>query len=231
MTRSDLLDLVYRFYPRGIRECGLGYDDTEEYFRQTVAARQGAAEYPTWKAMLRRLDERYSVVDHSFSLQGGACLVAYSGWVLLPGPTPGSGHRLGFHVSLLGPYYGIHRKGAPGEEPVVPDLVREIEATYPGYETIPQELGNEVVPDVMSFGKTTIYDCIFSDDWKTSSGPYQERSRDDDVDPPDDPDEPYEPFVKVHDVRGGRSLIYTEPLADWAEHFADSVAGDRPDRP
>ena len=79
---------------------------------------------------------------------------AYSGDIDIPG------HKLGFHVSLLGPYYGIHRTGAPGEEPAALDLAREIEATYPGYEPIPPELGDEVVPDVEDLGKTTIYVCL-----------------------------------------------------------------------
>jgi hypothetical protein len=34
---------------------GLGYDETEERYRQREAARRGATEYPTWKAMIRRL--------------------------------------------------------------------------------------------------------------------------------------------------------------------------------
>jgi hypothetical protein len=220
MTRSDLLDLVYQFHPRGMHEYSFGYDETEERFRQREASRRGADDYPTWRVLLHRLGG-YHVVDHSLCLLAGWCVVAYSAYVLLPGPTPGQGHTLGFHVSLLGPYYGIHGKSAPDEEPVVPDLVRAIEAVYPGYEPIPPELGNEVVPDVGKFGKTTIYECIFSDLWESDSGPYQERPRDA-VEPPDasgaedgDADVEPEELVTVRDVRGGRSTIYRVPLADF----------------
>jgi hypothetical protein len=112
-------------------------------------------------------------MDQSLSLLAGWYDPGYSGEIEIPGRT------LGFHVSLLGPYYGIHRTGTPGEEPAALDLAREIEATYPGYEPIPPELGNEVVPDVVNFGKTTIYDCLLSDTWKWSSRP-------DDAEPLDD---------------------------------------------
>jgi hypothetical protein len=165
MTRSDLLEVVYRFYPRGILPGGSGYDDTEERRRQMDATRRGAAEYPTWRAMISRLGGRYQIMDDSLSLLAGWYDSAYSGFIVIPG------RRLGFHVSLLGPYYGVHRTGAPGEEPAALDLVREIEATYPGYEPIPPELGDEVVPDVGNFGKTTIYRCLLSDVWDWSSGP------------------------------------------------------------
>src|SRR4051812_47688477 len=137
MTRSELLEVIYRFYPRGLF---VGTDEcnaSEECRRRLEAARRGAAEYPTWKAMIRRLGERYPIMDRSVSFLAGWSDPAYSGDIDIPG------HTLGFHVSLLGPYYGIHRLGAPGEEPAALDLAREIEATYPGYEAIPPELGDE----------------------------------------------------------------------------------------
>jgi hypothetical protein len=170
MTRSDLLALVYRFYPRGLLVGGPDYDDTEERYRQREAARRGAAEYPTWDAMTDRLGARYPLMSHSVCLLAGWCVPAYSADIEIPG------YVIGFHVSLLGPCYGIRRTGAPGEEPVAHDLAREIEATYPGYEPIPPELGNEVVPDVSLdkrlFGEATIYDCLLSQEWEASSGPW-----------------------------------------------------------
>ena len=76
---------------------------------------------------------------------------------------------LGFHVSALGPYYGIHRPGAPEEEPAASEIAREIEATYPGHQPVPPELGDEVVPDVdldgAPLGQATIYVCLFSIVW------------------------------------------------------------------
>src|SRR6185312_16512351 len=110
MSRSDLLELVYSFYPRGMIPGGIGYEDTLERFRQLEAARRGVDDYPRWKAMMRRLGERYPIWDWSLYLLDGSWGPAYSGSVYIPGC------RLGFSVSLLGPCYGIHRLGVPGEE-------------------------------------------------------------------------------------------------------------------
>jgi len=165
MTRSELLEVAYQFYPRDLHECSFGYHDTVERQRQRDAARRGAAEYPTWKAMIRRLGERwYPFMDHSVCLLAGWYTPAYSCQIWIPGE-----HTFYFHVSLLGPYYGIHRTGAPGEEPAALDIAKEIEATYRGYEPIPPELGNEVVSEVTvhgaGIGEATIYLALLSEVW------------------------------------------------------------------
>ena len=114
--------------------------------------------------MIRRLEDRYSVQNESLHLLSGGVDPAYSARIWLTDET-----ALSFHVSLLGPYYGIHLPGIPEEKPVAREIAREIEATYPGYQTIPPELGNEVVPDVEMdgalMGNATIYICIFSKVW------------------------------------------------------------------
>jgi hypothetical protein len=205
MTRSELLEVVYRFYPRGLLEGGHGYFDSEECQRHADVTRRGIAEYPTWKAMIRRLGARYPLMDRSVSILAGSYDPAYSGHIEIPG------HMLGFHVSLLGPYYGIHRLGAPGEEPAALDLAQEIEATYPGYAPIPPELGDEVVPDVVSLGRTTIYVCLLSEVWKWSSGPEPTTTRQPlhDAEPPAD-DEPREPGHG--DVRSRPMIIRKQRL-------------------
>lgn len=202
MKLSELLEVVYRHYPRGLLEGDALYFETEEGLRLRQAARRGAAEYPMWKAMMRRLAERYPIWDYSLYLLGGTWGPGYSGFIWIPG------YRIGFHVSLLGPYYGIHRIGAHGEEAAALDLAREIEATYPGYEPIPPELGEEVVPEVLSRHGATIYECLLSEDWKGSSIPDNRERSPHYVDPsevseaefeapvsaaPDDEDEP-----KIH---------------------------------
>jgi hypothetical protein len=180
ITRSELLDVVYRFYPRGLLPLMRiyvppnepFYDDTEEHRRLMEAANRGRAEYPTWKAMIRRLQDRYSVQNESIRLLAGWVDPAYSARIyrpkdLEPVPSLSSRASLSFHVSLLGPYYGIHDRGEPDEKPAA--ITEEIEATYPGYQPIPPELGNEVVPDVAmdmaSFGEATIYIFLFSSVW------------------------------------------------------------------
>jgi hypothetical protein len=172
ISRSELLDVVYRFYPRGVHNFARihvppnepFYDDTEEHRRLIEAANRGRAEYPTWKAMIRRLGDRYGLQNESLNLFSGGSDPAYSARIWLTDET-----ALSFHVSLLGPYYGIHLPGIPEEEPVAREIAAEIEATYPGYQTIPPELGNEVVPDVAMdgalMGEATIYMCIFSRVW------------------------------------------------------------------
>ena len=180
ITRSELLDVVYRFYPRGVQPFARiyvppgehFYDDTEEHRRLVEAANRGRAEYPTWKAMIRRLGDRYSLQNESICLLAGWVIPAYSARIyrpkdLEPVPSLSSRASLSFHVSLLGPYYGIHDRGEPDEKPAA--IAAEIEATYPGYQQIPPELGNETVPDVATdgvlMGEATIYICLFSDVW------------------------------------------------------------------
>jgi hypothetical protein len=122
--------------------------------------------------MFRRLEDRYSVQNESLHLLSGGVDPAYSARIyrpkdLEPVPSFSSRASLSFHVSLLGPYYGIHDRGEPDEKPAV--IAEEIEATYPGYQPIPPEFGNEVVPDVamvgVPMGEATIYICLFSVVW------------------------------------------------------------------
>lgn len=171
ISRSDLLDIIYRYYPRGVRHIQRNflppgevyYRDTEQHLRLVEVAKRGRAEYSTWQAMYRRLGKRYSVQNESMSLLAGNADPAYSAriWV-------GDDIALSFHVSLLGPYYGIHLPSVVIDESVVQDVTREIEATYPGYQQIPPEIGDEIVPDVeahLAFGEESVYICIFSDVW------------------------------------------------------------------
>jgi hypothetical protein len=172
MTRSELLDVVYRFYPRGVHNTDRiyvppgepVYKDTEEHRRLVEAANRGRAEYPRWNAMIDRLGARYGLQNESLHLLSGGADPAYSARIWLTDET-----ALSFHVSLLGPYYGIHLPGIPEEEPVAREIAREIESTYPGCRPIRPELGNEVVPDVamsvVLMGEATIYMCLFSEVW------------------------------------------------------------------
>ncbi|WP_437478484.1 hypothetical protein WME75_30375 [Sorangium sp. So ce1014] len=161
VTRSDLFDVIYRFYPSGMPRHDPGYDATEEHRRLVDSAKRGRAEYGTWETMLRRLGARYRLQDESLHILAGWVDPAYSAHIILPT------HSLGFHVSFLGPYYAVHRTDDPHEEPVTSDIAQEIEDTYRGYQPIPPALGNEVVPDVDKIwkGTATIYLCLFSVVW------------------------------------------------------------------
>ena len=171
VTRAELLEVVYRFYPRGVA-VDLAYEATEERRRQRAALERANAEAATWYAMLRRLRARYgqlTVTDYSVLIEDGRHDPAWSAKISI------HGCRIGFCVCVLGPYYGIQRTGAAGEEAAALDLAREIEATYPGYQPIPPELGDEVVPDVafdfMGFGDVTIHHCLLSDMWESRAEP------------------------------------------------------------
>jgi hypothetical protein len=169
MTRAELLEQIYRFYPRGMYTDSPGYDDTEQRARQLDAARRARAAYPQWAAMIERLRTRYVVTDMSLHVSTGDFDSAYSGQIRSALPEP---CKIGFHVSTLGPYYGVLGLGAPREEPEVQRLAQEIEATY-GYERIPPEIGDVVVPDVavdgVGMGKARIYDCLLSSYWGWST--------------------------------------------------------------
>ena len=160
MTRSDLLDLTYQYYPRGMYIDSPGYSDTAERRRQVEAARRAVAEYPKWKAMLGRLRARFSVTDRSLYILSGGFESAYSAYISVP-----ERPAIGFHVSILGPYYTIQRAASPGEDRCALELAREIEATYQ-YAPVPPEIGEVAVPDVavdgVGMGNATIYTCLLS---------------------------------------------------------------------
>jgi hypothetical protein len=56
----------------------------------------------------------------------------------------------------------------PDEQPYAESIAREIEATY-GFERMPPEVGNVIVPDVSVggrlLGEARLFDCLFSDSW------------------------------------------------------------------
>jgi hypothetical protein len=78
----------------------------------------------------------------------------------------GEGAAGGWQIAT-GPYYVIRHTGSPGEDPH--EVAREIEATYAGYQPIPPEIGDVVVPDVAldtrGFGEVTIANCLLSTHW------------------------------------------------------------------
>lgn len=193
-TVNEAFDVVYRFYPRGVWPDGAGYDQTDERRRQQEAVQQAVAGYDRWRSMLDPLRVRFPVCtvrDRALSLLAGSFLAAYSAEIDLPLVEPSKGvHSLGFHVSILAPYYVIyisrtfllddHPTGDKAtlpavrleivaeEEPYARELAQEIEATY-GYASMAPEIGRVIVPDVATcfrrMGEARIYDCLLSDDW------------------------------------------------------------------
>jgi hypothetical protein len=159
------------------------------------AVRGAEADYDRWTLMLGRLGARFPdcVRDMSLHILGGAFESAYCGKLCLPelDPDEEEEHELGFRVSFMAPWYVIYSsrwrrlQGDPSgkvasrprirldftsaAQPYERELAQEIKATY-GYEAMPPEIGEILVPDVATgvrdFGAATIYDCLLSDDWK-----------------------------------------------------------------
>jgi hypothetical protein len=131
---EELIDVVYRYYPRGVSWEDPGHMQTEEHRRLVDARRRAGADCDRWLGMVRRLREQFpeNGVDN-FSVHlvtgYGAC---YSGSLYLPATTGEHWHTVGFKVSILAPYYIVY------SERVVDDLA-EIErrkarrATPPRY--------------------------------------------------------------------------------------------------
>ncbi|AUX39934.1 hypothetical protein SOCE26_013290 [Sorangium cellulosum] len=108
---DELLDIVYRYYPRGV---GITGDVDEELIRQTeeharlVAARIRASKDERWQSMLRRIDDRFPrmLMNRSLHLITGGCDGCYSFTVDLLKST---GEPLWFQISFLAPYYIVHK--------------------------------------------------------------------------------------------------------------------------
>jgi hypothetical protein len=106
-TIDELLDIVYRYYPRGIQHDNPRLEQTEEH-KRLVAARIEAAKDERWRALLDRVSDRCPgmVTNHSLHLPTGQHDGCYSFMLSLPGA---EGRRdLWFHISFLAPYYMVH---------------------------------------------------------------------------------------------------------------------------
>lgn len=195
-TLDELFAVVYRFYPRGTTVFDPGYSTTEEN-RRLVAARKhagGEAQYDTWRALLRRLGERFpgrEVVDRSQHLAGGTLDACYAAKIELPREGAERERDLGLLVSFLAPVYVVYRscffasdRTLPIEEraprleiafdlsdeeaAVARTVAEEIERCFPGHESMPPEIGSVTVPDVdMGWSNVTarLYDLLFMNEW------------------------------------------------------------------
>lgn len=99
-------------------------------------------------------------------------------------------HKVQFLVSFVVPYYTVYSISfprvakpegglepgpqisfdfSPDEVPFVKAIEEEVSRTFPGHEPMPPEVGKTIVPDVIGggnlYGESTIYGCLFSDDW------------------------------------------------------------------
>lgn len=116
---EDLIAIAYRYFPRGIRSSEPRYLETEEYRRRFTARVAAGAAQDAWRAMLRRIAERFPaeqypqvmVENRSIFLQSptaGPSDRGFSGVLSLPvrGATE-QHHELSFLVSFVAPYYFV----------------------------------------------------------------------------------------------------------------------------
>ncbi|WP_437939227.1 hypothetical protein [Sorangium sp. So ce341] len=108
----ELLDVVYRYYPRGtdvIEQADIQrYKETEEYVRM-VATRRRAATDERWPALLHRIKERFPssiVTNDSLHLPTGSLDASYS-FSFSP-PDTANGRTLWFKISFIVPCYLIY---------------------------------------------------------------------------------------------------------------------------
>ncbi|WP_437730878.1 hypothetical protein [Sorangium sp. So ce1335] len=108
---KELLDVVYRYYPRGIdliEQADIDrYNESEEYAR-LVAARRSAAKDERWHALLQRMYDRFSsmVMNGSLYLPSGSLDACYSFSISLPDVA--DSRTLWFHIGFLVPYYWVY---------------------------------------------------------------------------------------------------------------------------
>jgi hypothetical protein len=171
------------------------FRDTEDL----IAARRQAGSkepYEQWRAMLGRLQARFPervIRNHSLHLPTGSYDACYISRLDLPPLVGENSREIGFLVSFLVPYYVVYSSRithldpydlanqwqsirqqisftfTADEEPYLKEISAEIEATYSGYEPMPLDVGNVIVPDVFvgnqSLGEGTLFHCLFTDAW------------------------------------------------------------------
>ncbi|WP_434041352.1 MULTISPECIES: hypothetical protein [Sorangium] len=113
---DELLDVVYRYYPRGVGMMDDGDIDvqrcmeTEEHDR-LVRARIQASKGDRWRDLRRRIRDGFPgrFMNHSLHLPAGGYDACYSFSIDMP---ESKGRKLWFHVSFLVPYYIVHSERA-----------------------------------------------------------------------------------------------------------------------
>lgn len=118
-TTEELVEIVYSYFPRGLRGDEPHYKQTPEYRRRIEARNPASARFREWCAMLSRLKERLSDGLRDIGVQNGSPFLAspnaatldrcFTGALWLPPRSPQeSHHQLEFLVSFVVPYYFIH---------------------------------------------------------------------------------------------------------------------------
>ena len=140
---DELIQVAYRYYPRGVSSDDPRYNETEEYGRLVAARRHAGANYAPWRGLLQRLREEFperEVQDRAFHLPSGGFDAGYSAWLHLPTNVVGErNHLLGFLVSVLVPGYIVYSSR----------FVDDLQRTAAALEAPPSRAVNIYVGDTM----------------------------------------------------------------------------------
>lgn len=184
---DELIELAYQFYPKGVWDYDPDYETSAEQLRLLDARQRSVKDVLRFRALLNRLHMRFPACGIQQRLYlipqvMDACLPAK---LILPTFKVDDGeHALVMLVSILAPYYALYRTlyffkenkvvHAPVlfelsayEQPYGQAITEEIETTF-GYERMPPEIGNVLVPGACfrhrALGEATIFDSLFTDD-------------------------------------------------------------------
>ncbi|MEZ4295913.1 MAG: hypothetical protein R3B70_13140 [Polyangiaceae bacterium] len=178
MTPSipELMAIAHQLFPVGHRP---GDDKTSpEYQRRAAAWVEARPQYPTWRAMLRRLSGRFpntEVRNESLRMEAAdsdpwdRCFMgAIYIWPIGPIELE---HRIGFRASFVVPYYYIYSlrvvkphadsepidaddrrsfEFSPDEAPIAAAVEEEIHKPLPSLERMDPKIGMTIVPDVVT---------------------------------------------------------------------------------
>ncbi len=186
----ELIEVARQYFPEG--HWPEGYEASIEHRRRTEAHLRASAEYGLWRAMVRRLSERFPNVEirnESIRFEAAASTPVdrcFAGAIELPPRTVHEqNHRLGFRVSFVVPYYFVYSSHqltgtsdfdfrtsfdfTAEEADFVTAIEEEIKGTFPRHAKMAPNVGTVIVPNVATTlrlpGEATIYDCLFTDHW------------------------------------------------------------------
>jgi hypothetical protein len=109
-TTDDILEIVHRYYPRGIESTDPRYREAEETARLMAARRRAGTDRGAWRAVLKQIGAQFphAIVDRSLHLATGKLDAGYAGALHLPAASGERVHALGFVVSFLVPHYVVY---------------------------------------------------------------------------------------------------------------------------
>jgi hypothetical protein len=186
-SADELVELTYQFYPKGLWDSDPGYETSAEYRRLLDARQRSAREVIRFRALLNRLHMRFPTcrIEQRLYLIPQVMDACFPAKFILPTLKEDEGeHALIILLSILAPCYALYRTlyfckedgsavRAPVsfelsvyEQPYGRAIMAEIETTF-GYERMPPEIGNVIVPGACvrhePLGKATLFDCLFTD--------------------------------------------------------------------